>query len=179
MLKLGGKFENSELKCCSLVSLSAQVVFCATPSSNWMKIFLRPHLVRVFPTKFGIFSKIQTTLVSFCISGITSNHPEEACEHFYFSPNTWTVSIIVAENSSSPCPFSGSYKVDGQPNKILQTLDAMEPKHLVQPEEKDTKVLPVDNCSTFIQAGCSHSHSLELETLCTDFQLPKKQCKWD
>jgi len=107
--------------------------------------------------------------------GITSNHPEEACEHFYFSPNTWTVSIIVAENSSSPCPFSGSYKVDGQPNKILQTLDAMEPKHLVQPEEKDTKVLPVDNCSTFIQAGCSHSHSLELETLCTDFQLPKKQ----
>ena len=43
------------------------------------------------------------------LAGLRSNHPGEACEH-YFSAATRTAALLVAENSSAPCPFSGSYR---------------------------------------------------------------------
>ena len=57
------------------------------------------------------------------ITALRSNHPSEACEHYYFSPHTWTVSILVAENRSTPCPFSGSYRVDGQVNHMVDLFE--------------------------------------------------------
>ena len=62
--------------------------------------------------------------------GLRSNHPREACEHYYFSPHTWTSSILVAENRSSSCPFSGSYKVDGQVNHLVNWFATNSPPNL-------------------------------------------------
>ena len=60
---------------------------------------------------------LDNTLVS-ASYGLRSHHPEEACTHHYFSSTTTT--LLVAEAASSPCPFSGSYTVQG---RLLQGLE--------------------------------------------------------
>jgi len=81
------------------------------------------------------------TLIS-AAHGLRSHHPEEACTHHYFS--TKTTHLLVAETTSSPCPFSGSYTVQGR---------------LLLGEEED-------GCHTVMQAGCDNSHRLELQRQC-------------
>ena len=63
---------------------------------------------------------LDNTLVS-ASYGLRSHHPEEACTHHYFSSTTTT--LLVAEAASSPCPFSGSYTVQG---RLLQGLEVEE-----------------------------------------------------
>ena len=91
------------------------------------------------------------------ITGLRSNHPSEACEHYYFSPHTWTVSILVAENRSTPCPFSGSYRVDGQVNHMVylfetNSLPKLVSEEIVENEELEEK--PVDRQLKCMQGGC-------------------------
>ena len=114
------------------------------------------------------------------IPGLRSNHPSEACEHYYFSPFTWTSSILVAENRSSSCPFSGSYRVDGQVNHLVDWFASNSLQKLVYEdvvEKKDLEENPVERCSTYMQAGCSNSHSLEIKTECDDQPQNRKQRK--
>ena len=122
------------------------------------------------------------------ITGLRSNHPSEACEHYYFSPHTWTVSILVAENRSTPCPFSGSYRVDGQVNHMVDLFETNSlPKLLYEEivEKEDQEEKPVERCltymqagySTYMQAGCSNSHTLEIKTECDDQPQTRKQHK--
>ena len=114
------------------------------------------------------------------IPGLRSNHPREACEHYYFSPHTWTSSILVAENRSSPCPFSGSYRVDGQVNHMVDWFETDSlPKLLYEEvaEKEDLEGKPVDRCLTYMQAGCSNSHTLEINTECDDQPPNRKQSK--
>ena len=114
------------------------------------------------------------------ILGLRSNHPSEACEHYYFSPHTWTTSILVAENSSSPCPFSGSYTVDGEVNTMgdwfeTHTLPQLHYEEVIENEDLEEK--QTERCLTFMQAGCSNSHTLEIKTECDDQPLNRKQRK--
>ena len=112
--------------------------------------------------------------------GLRSNHPREACEHYYFSPHTWTSSILVAENRSSSCPFSGSYRVDGQVNHLVNWFATNSPPKLLYEdlvEKEDLEENPVERCSTYMQAGCSNSHSLEIKTECDDQPQNRKQRK--
>jgi len=90
---------------------------------------------------------LDNTLVS-ASYGLRSHHPEEACTHHYFSSTTTT--LLVAEAASSPCPFSGSYTVQG---RLLQGLEVEEG------EEEE-------GCQTVMQAGCDNSHRLELRRQC-------------
>ena len=73
------------------------------------------------------------TLVS-AAHGLRSHHPEEACTHHYFS--TTTTTLLVAETASSPCPFSGSYTVQG---RLLLGVEGVE-------EEKEE-----EGCQTVMQ----------------------------
>lgn len=117
---------------------------------------------------------------SLLLTGLRSNHPSEACEHYYFSPHTWTVSILVAENRSSPCPFSGSYRVDGQVNHMVDLFQTNSLPKLVYEEigeKEDLEEKPVERCLTYMQAGCSNSHTLEIKTECDDQPLSRKQRK--
>ena len=138
----------------------------------------------------------------FLSPGLKSNHPNEACQHYYFSSQSLSSSILVAENTSSPCPFSGSYSL---PGVVSHT----------QTEARLTR----QNCTTFMQvkiifsnvsiqfwpgemwnlsdsfanskyhfgkyfktfqAGCSNSHSLEVKTQCEESgqkSSTNKQCR--
>jgi len=111
--------------------------------------------------------------------GLKSNHPHEACQHYYFSSQTWKSSILVAENTSTPCPFSGSYSVSGSSSSTSSPSSSRSSWILPPPEvsgdedlaekyqmlkEKENK--NGDRCSTFMQAGCSNSHSLEVRSAC-------------
>jgi hypothetical protein len=110
--------------------------------------------------------------------GLRSNHPREACEHYYFSAHTWTVSTMVAENRSSPCPFSGSYRVDGQVNHLVDLFKTNALPKLVYEEiedREDQEEDPEETCSTYMQAGCSNSHTLEIKTECDDQPQNRKQ----
>ena len=77
--------------------------------------------------------------------GLRSHHPEEACTHHYFSTTTTTTSttitttLLVAETVSSPCPFSGSYTVQGR--LLLQGV-----KDVEQGEEEEE-----EGCQTVMQ----------------------------
>ena len=59
--------------------------------------------------------------------GLRSHHPEEACTHHYFS--TKTTKLLVAETASSPCPFSGSYSVQGRLLQGVNEEDEKEEEH--------------------------------------------------
>lgn len=85
--------------------------------------------------------------------GLKSNHPNEACQHYYFSSQSLVSRVLVAENSSSPCPFSGSYSL---PGLVSHNQGGREAR------------LTRKNCTTFMQAGCSNSHSLEVKTQCEE-----------
>ena len=77
-------------------------------------------------------TSLDATLVS-ASYGLRSHHPEEACTHHYFS--TTTTTLLVAETASSPCPFSGSYTVQG---RLLQGVG-------VEEEEEE------EGCQTVMQ----------------------------
>ena len=62
-----------------------------------------------------IIIRLVTTNYNLCHAGLKSNHPEEACSHYYFSPLMLVSSLLVADNSSAPCPFSGSYTLAPAP----------------------------------------------------------------
>ena len=120
---------------------------------------------------------------SLLLTGLRSNHPSEACEHYYFSPHTWTVSILVAENRSSPCPFSGSYSVSGSSSSTSSPSSSRSSWILPPPEvsgdedlaekyqmlkEKENK--NGDRCSTFMQVhklsmfqGLTYKNSFNFE----------------
>ena len=44
-------------------------------------------------------------------------------------------------------------------------------------EKEDLEEKPVDRCLTYMQAGCSNSHNLEIKTECDDQPLGRKQRK--
>ena len=68
--------------------------------------------------------------------GLKSNHPEEACSHYYFSPLMRVSSLLVADNSSAPCPFSGSYTLAPAAALLQPSLGAGA------------------GCSTYMQVAC-------------------------
>ena len=86
----------------------------------------------------------------------------------------------MAENHSSSCPFSGSYKVDGQVNHLVNWFATNSLQKLLYEEvaeKEDLEEKPVERCSTYMQAGCSNSHSLEIKTECDDQPQNRKQRK--
>jgi len=113
--------------------------------------------------------------------GLKSNHPDEACEHYYFSFHFVKSQIIVAENTSSSCPFSGSYSVSN--SSILLPVSDSGLGHQVEVGEsinqhKETKSdmkSDSNQCTTLMQAGCSNSHSLEVRSSCELGQKEEKQ----
>ena len=93
---------------------------------------------------------LDNTLVS-ASYGLRSHHPEEACTHHYFSSTTTT--LLVAEAASSPCPFSGSYTVQG---RLLQGL---EPQVEVEEGEEEEGCQTVMQVSTHLKSDSStHPH---------------------
>ena len=66
-----------------------------------------------------IIISLVTTNYNLCHAGLKSNHPEEAYSHYYFSPLMLVSSLLVADNSSAPCPFSGSYTLAPAPAAAL------------------------------------------------------------
>ena len=42
-------------------------------------------------------------------------------------------------------------------------------------EKEDLEEKPVDRCLTYMQAGCSNSHTLEIKTECDEQHLNRKQ----
>ena len=85
-----------------------------------------------------IIIRLVTTNYSLCHAGLKSNHPEEACSHYYFSPLMLVSSLLVADNSSAPCPFSGSYTLAPAPAAAL-----------LQPS-----LGAGAGCSTYMQVAC-------------------------
>ena len=83
-----------------------------------------------------IIIRLVTTNYILCRAGLKSNHPEEACSHYYFSPLMLVSSLLVADNSSAPCPFSGSYTLAPAPAAAL-----------LQPSLGA-------GCSTYMQVAC-------------------------
>ena len=83
-----------------------------------------------------IIISLVTTNYILCRAGLKSNHPEEACSHYYFSPLMLVSSLLVADNSSAPCPFSGSYTLAPAPAAAL-----------LQPSLGA-------GCSTYMQVAC-------------------------
>ena len=71
------------------------------------------------PQVQDFYYSLVTTNYILCRAGLKSNHPEEACSHYYFSPLMLVSSLLVADNSSAPCPFSGSYTLAPAPAAAL------------------------------------------------------------
>ena len=110
--------------------------------------------------------------------GLRSHHPEEACTHHYFS--TKTTKLLVAETASSPCPFSGSYSVQG---RLMQGVNEEEEKE--GEEEHGCQTVMQVRLDFFlpnlifnpIQAGCDNSHRLELHRQCSKESTTRSEYK--
>ena len=113
--------------------LSLFQVSCHSMTESKMESRLVVHVKRGCSSGYMCLSLtgLDNTLVS-ASYGLRSHHPEEACTHHYFSSTTTT--LLVADTTSSPCPFSGSYTVQG---RLLQGLQ-------VEEEEKE-------GCQTVMQ----------------------------
>ena len=119
------------------------------------------------------------TLVS-AAHGLRSHHPEEACTHHYFE--TKTTHLLVAETTSSPCPFSGSWY-----DPCYSYLDLCKDHHDLSNKEINSTPCPFsgsytvqgrlllgeeeDGCHTVMQVGsgepCCPNFDSKIETTFT------------